>query len=97
MKPKHTPGPWKVAHGMRGLQNLKVHGVENNEGLGIVNCGTGKDGEANARLIAAAPDMLEALKLIVKMGNDSSPEGIAVINRGYEMAAAAIAKVEGRV
>ena len=31
------------------------------------------DAEANAKLMAAAPDLLEALKSIVNMGNEDSP------------------------
>jgi hypothetical protein len=43
--------------------------------------------EANARLIAAAPDLLEALQAMLSVGQ---PEGLA------EKARAAIAKAEGQ-
>lgn len=64
---KHTPGPWRVS-------------VEKYPEPRKVKVGTGEDGwwgvasafgdtqeeaEANARLIAAAPDMLEALTTLV--------------------------------
>ncbi len=62
MKPmKHTPGPWIVG------TNAILGGKSGNRA--VVICQTsGEDwkrfvyGEANARLIAAAPDLLEAAK-----------------------------------
>lgn len=61
---KFTPGPWTVAANMRGLGNVPVAGVETPAGLALANCGA--HGEANARLIASAPDLLEALQAIVE-------------------------------
>lgn len=57
METKHTPGPWKVA----STQAKEVHNVK----IGVVARPSGRtfqEMEANARLIAAAPEMLEALK-----------------------------------
>ena len=52
MKTQHTPGPWTVdnqyIHGPDGIRFLPVAGDE--------------AGQANARLIAAAPTLLEALE-----------------------------------
>ena len=56
---KWTPGPWRVSTEMRGIGNRKVDGVETAGGQSIANCGV--DSEANARLIAAAPELAEAL------------------------------------
>lgn len=56
---KHTPGPWKAVPTAFGPIDIVV-----SDGRDIVTVyggGTGNK-EANARLIAAAPDMLEALK-----------------------------------
>lgn len=61
---KHTPGPWIVDPDMRGLGNLPVAGVRSFDGISIANCGT--DGHANARLIAAAPDLLAALQQMMR-------------------------------
>lgn len=59
----HTPGAWRIAEEMRGLNNVRVHGVEDEKGFAIANCGTGDAGARNARLIAAAPELLELLEL----------------------------------
>lgn len=53
---KHTPGPW-IAKGDNVYE-------ENEPGRIAKTCGgTDEQAAANARLIAAAPDLLEALKL----------------------------------
>jgi hypothetical protein len=63
---KHTPGPWKIEH------DYKPYVI--NAGAGHTICaitGTAAirpEAEANARLIAAAPEMLEALKLVRESG-----------------------------
>lgn len=54
----HTPGPW----GSSGTAGHETHGQ-----YAVYHLGTGKDiaivydGKANARLIAAAPELLKAL------------------------------------
>lgn len=60
MKSKHTPGPWEYAP----TAGHETHGqsVVYNDGLSIAIV---YDGEANARLIAAAPDLLQACKAAV--------------------------------
>ena len=56
---QHTPGPWET----KGTAGHETHGQS------AVYCDDGKDiaivydGDANARLIAAAPELLAALKL----------------------------------
>lgn len=73
--PKHTPGPWSVFdddcedYGDDGLARMIVSGEgdpnKNEDGLSIafVIGGMPRDMEdANARLLAAAPDLLEALR-----------------------------------
>lgn len=71
MSNKHTPGPWAVSKGYDG--SLSVSATKsfriNNISAGTpVICDVyphldadGFSGEANARLIAAAPELLEAL------------------------------------
>ena len=58
--PTHTPGPWHIAEDMRGIGNQHVSGVCDMVGNPVANCGT--NAEANACLIAAAPDLLAALE-----------------------------------
>lgn len=62
----HTPGPWKVQGGF--LQTPSVTAINPGKGHGDVICDAPrylelsmKDWPANAQLIAAAPDMLDAL------------------------------------
>ncbi len=88
-KTQPTPGPWKV-HGYH------VRAV----GRGILDCcivdrAEGNDAEeaaANARLIAAAPDLLAALERIEK-GFDGSGE--YTVNGLRGIARAALAKAKG--
>lgn len=63
MSAKHTPGPWKPACGARG--STCRHPAILHDGGQVGNAtwqGSEAATDANARLIAAAPDLLEALK-----------------------------------
>lgn len=79
MTTKHTPGPWDYVEGKT------LYHVERKGGQGAV-CSVPKSREADARLIAAAPDLLEALKAL---SQTLSAETQA-------MARAAILKAEGK-
>lgn len=57
---KHTPGPWGIIEGKTLLHVETRH--DNPTGAGVAICSVPKSAEANARLIAAAPEMLNALK-----------------------------------
>lgn len=64
---KHTPGPWTQGNSKNGKECVWLNGKTEpplGQGMGLdytwIDCGT----EANARLIAAAPDLLAALKSI---------------------------------
>ena len=62
-KQGHTPGPWHVEDAPdSGLIFIRSHPAE----VSLANIRKGQDhpNEANARLIAAAPELLEALKAI---------------------------------
>lgn len=63
----HTQGPWSYTADMYGLDNMRVFGVNDATGNGVANCGYDGKGEsmANARLIAAAPEMYTALEGLV--------------------------------
>jgi hypothetical protein len=60
----HTPGPWAVSAGSYGPE-MQIIGAD---GFGVALCADGVgDGvmERNARLIAAAPDLLAQAQLAV--------------------------------
>jgi hypothetical protein len=90
---KHTPGPWQLVRGAVRDQYDTIEGIVGAEDRRIMRgCHPFRADEeqlANARLIAAAPEMLEALKYAVefiKMYTDQ-PIGIEILE--------AIAKAEG--
>jgi len=84
----HTPGPWVI-----GKQDHDVVMVDTTSGTAICDVYVDSDERpANARLIAAAPDLLEALEAahgyLVMMGTDHADHIRGVCR-------AAIAKVKG--
>ncbi len=99
----HTPGPWKVAPLRNRDESFEVGGVR---GCARVY-GTDAEAQANASLIAAAPELLDALKgavLSVKWralvmhgehGINPDPEAHAALSRFADKCLALIAKVEG--
>src|SRR5690625_1957633 len=68
MKSKHTPGPWTFS-GQKGPVGICIKAqVWDSEGYNLSVMKSTEDPEeatANARLVAAAPDMLEALNEMV--------------------------------
>jgi hypothetical protein len=90
---KHTPGPWKVYTAKNGG---KIIGIGDAEGGGVTDPNfalwrAGKEQQANARLIAAAPDLLAALEgmmALLDAGSLYEPQAYA--------ARAAIAKARGQ-
>lgn len=88
---KHTPGPWQWTQHFDPTISIYKDGFGQIARLYDSSAGTGK---ANARLIAAAPDLLDALKTIVEViGNTEYGE----IDRKLAVkdARAAIAKATG--
>lgn len=100
MSKSHTPGPWRLSlvedGGIRHLVPIDADGTSL---LTVVNEG-GHDGvevtpfaavytDEDARLIAAAPELLEALQLMLS-------EVIFTDTRGTDAAHAAIAKATGQ-
>lgn len=107
----HTPGPWECFP--------KLTASENHRGFVVQKSGThkwrladvvpmdedGKEGAANARLIAAAPDLLAALRELMAAGDEvvahcgtDGPLADAACernHRAWNAARAAIAKAEG--
>ena len=69
----HTKGPWKVSNLERPhhvlVCNEKWYTVAR-----VFSANKSGDPEANARLIAAAPELLEALQAIVQVLGGSQPK-----------------------
>lgn len=84
MNTKHTPGPWKWIGNPSGAVEIFASDGSNVRLINQV---------ANARLIAAAPELLAALESAMGMlkGHRETPEREA----RYEFARAAIAKAKG--
>lgn len=58
----HTPGPWTWGEGYNGLYGAGENVLTFVDYEGMYLSWSSKSQDANARLIAAAPDLLEALK-----------------------------------
>lgn len=100
---KHTPGPWDAAieHGCHAVI-AAVAGEP--KAVAIVGNRTPDDGYeatrfANARLIAAAPELLEALRItrgnVASLGPAGALEPYAPYREWLAMIDAAIAKATG--
>ena len=61
----HTPGPWTIQGAFIGTDDAHVAQVKG-EGRGV----TSQRAEANSALIAAAPDLLAALKMALEAPDD---------------------------
>lgn len=81
MSAKHTPGPWHTA----GDQGVQIRSQRDQ--IAKVWTMRGNEWKANARLIASAPELLEALKAVLANSLDS--KGLA---DAHKHARAAIAK-----
>ena len=99
---RHTPGPWRIEEQSRewfARTNHAYRVVSNNKPTYFVASveGWGDICKANAHLIAAAPELLEALKAMVA-SYDGIRDGLTspVVIAKLRMADAAIAKAEGR-
>ena len=89
---KHTPGPWVWGEDYCGLygsgRDREVMTHQRFEGMWLSHVDSQ---EANARLIAAAPDLLEALEDSLTALNIVYPNGSPVLNAATH----AIAKARG--
>jgi hypothetical protein len=83
---KYTPGPWKIMKGVfMGTYHL------------CTNVITEEEDEANACLIATAPELLDALQSFVSACETAPPiEFINYIDNACKQAKLAIAKAEGK-
>lgn len=89
----YTRGEWTVFR-FSDFHNWKVRTGEDNW---FIDCGIEENAEANANLIAAAPDMYEALKairdfLVEYRRTVNDPSSWPILNKMNE----ALAKAEGK-
>ena len=105
----HTPGPWNFARAVKpGANEENNHLIYNGEKRHIAEVFQYQEHDfiielaeasANARLIAAAPELLEALKEIAKGEGPYSMDRLTHANNTIEnmiaIAQQAIAKAEG--
>ena len=101
MSTQHTPGPWYVGtefndQGRHIYAAQKVRHEDGDEWHPLIACTDDDerlvDWQANARLIAAAPDLLEALQRMLDAPSHGTHEAM---RRANEAARAAIAKATG--
>lgn len=86
---QHTPGPW-YATGVHVQSKV----LEQDNYVCKAEGDTPEQAESNARLIAAAPELLEALKAILSLVGNANTTTTELTLR---QARAAIAKAEGRM
>ncbi len=107
---KHTPGPWRVGDGSFVIGNHPAPGITGSDDVhhygGHLICESVS--QANARLIAAAPDLLEALKATWKILDAAGLTNLATgvqtgsiawyckASDAEQQSRAAIAKAEGK-
>lgn len=94
---KHTPGPWLTTESTEhwGRVNVTVQAAFTANEIATAWQGTTDVNRANARLIAAAPDLLEALELMLDRFRDTEGSHGQWEEEATENARAAIAKARG--
>ena len=97
MKTQHTPGPWHVATRRIEFHSERVFAA----GSRYIACIGGSDDtveeqKANAHLIAAVPDLLEALEDVTDRLDWLNSDDNARIMEATDKARSAIAKAKAR-
>lgn len=101
MTDKHTPGPWTIEGHPQGT-GFRVADANKRSVAAFPSTSRRPDDEriANARLIAAAPELLAALKeahrLLPSLIHTSTDIDAVELGDAIERARAAIARAEGR-
>lgn len=109
---KHTPGPWVYRTGMPYdwgwvttadggfITQAKDPRARDDETLSAHRAARTDPWEANARLISAAPDLLQALKeaceIIADLSKYANNHGAMIDDETFAAGLAAITKAEGR-
>lgn len=95
----HTPGPWEIRQVVNPLILRRDHWIYDLTGWVITKHVYGRntvEAGANIRLIAAAPDLLEALKATFAQPIENGAFVISIGSDIWHNARAVIAKAEGR-
>lgn len=93
---KATPGPWFLVSCLPDGFRYRVHADPQGHGWSIGMVCNGADAEANARLIAAAPELLDVLVMIRDADDDCLRDGLPSIPSTARRAIdSAIAKTTG--
>jgi hypothetical protein len=83
-----TKGPWRTRRLKRSIEIFWPETGQRVAGVPLSEFVENSGNEANARLIAAAPDLLDALKAVLSVADRKTDE--------FDRAHAAIAKAEGK-
>jgi hypothetical protein len=97
MEAKHTPGPWKAVdcrHQFNGQIRIWKDALPTEPMIANV-LAKNPNAEANARLIAAAPELLEALEKIRNLERRNFREAWDMLQEVDRLAGAAIRKAKG--
>lgn len=87
MKAQHTPGPWRYEDSTETIRS-----IPGNHWIASMDSFDGAvDDDANAALIASAPDLLTALRVLVDHAQETYPHFES--ERGQRDIAAAIAAI----
>jgi hypothetical protein len=90
----HTPGPWHIDHDDRPGMKWNHH-ICGSNGRAVCLITHSETADANARLIAAAPELLEALQAIVDQEQSGDEE--THMHDMADIARAAIAKATQQI
>lgn len=88
MKTQHTPGPWTFNETIPRMVSSKEGYITRDICRMDASTMSALEQDANARLIAAAPDLLEALQYLMVAHGEQ-------LDQAFQMAQEAIAKATG--
>ena len=99
----HTPGPWRVTDEICRFSGGEVIRPNNGDGVDspvafvcdFNRYDRDEERQANARLIAAAPELLAAAKAVIRAFGFAPPENMDLPTEWDDLSSA-IAKAEGR-
>lgn len=101
---KHTEGPWEVGNLIKNdfeVRYVEIKGADGLKRIAKATYGqTDEECAANAHLIAAAPELLEALKGIIAWTNNTAMYHLKdedLLPKGFEKWESLITKAEGGV